>query len=60
MHSCISDFSIDSVGNFEEDVERLMNNKGIVRNQAKIVATINNAKQFQIIIRKWVIPELPR
>jgi len=47
------DFSVDSVSNFkEDDVERLMNNKGIVRNRAKIVATINNAKEFQTIIRK--------
>ncbi|UCE95991.1 MAG: DNA-3-methyladenine glycosylase I [Candidatus Bathyarchaeota archaeon] len=49
-----NDFSIDSVANFEEaDVERLMNNKGIVRNRAKIVATISNAKEFQAIIREY-------
>ena len=54
FREAFSDFSIDSVGDFEEDgVERLMNNKGIVRNRAKIVATINNAKEFQIIIRKY-------
>lgn len=49
-----SSFSINSVASFrEDDVERLMNNKGIVRNRAKITATIDNAKQFQIIIRKY-------
>ena len=30
----------------ESDVEQLMQNKGIIRNRAKITATINNAKQF--------------
>ncbi len=48
-----SDFSIDPVGNFkEDDVERLMNNKGIVRHRSKIIATINNAKLFQTIIQE--------
>ena len=42
------DFSIDSVAKFEEsDVERLVSDAGIVRNRAKIVAAIGNAKQFQ-------------
>ncbi|UCH32261.1 MAG: DNA-3-methyladenine glycosylase I [Candidatus Bathyarchaeota archaeon] len=49
-----NDFSIDSVANFKADrVEQLMNNKGIVRNRAKIAATISNAKQFQVIIQKY-------
>ena len=30
----------------EEDVERLMNNEGIIRNRLKIVSTISNAKLF--------------
>jgi 3-methyladenine DNA glycosylase Tag len=43
-------FSIDEVAKLgERDVERLMGDKGIVRNRAKIVATINNARQFQNI-----------
>ncbi|MDH5788924.1 MAG: DNA-3-methyladenine glycosylase I [Candidatus Bathyarchaeota archaeon] len=42
------DFSIDAVAKFNEnDVKRLMGDAGIVRNRAKIIATINNAKQFQ-------------
>jgi len=41
-------FSIDHVARFtEKDVKRLMSNAGIVRNQAKIVAAIENAKRFQ-------------
>ncbi len=41
-------FSIDKVAKFgEKDIQRLVSNTGIVRNRAKIVAVINNAKQFQ-------------
>jgi len=43
-------FSIVDVAKFdEEDMKRLMSDTGIVRNQAKIVAAINNAKQLQNI-----------
>jgi len=41
-------FSINDVAKFDEkDIERLIGDAGIVRNRAKITATINNAKQFQ-------------
>ncbi|ESP90438.1 DNA-3-methyladenine glycosylase I [Pseudoalteromonas luteoviolacea] len=41
------DFNVQLVANMNEgDVERLMQNPGIVRNKAKIVATINNAQRF--------------
>lgn len=41
-------FSIDKVAKFgEKDIQRLVSNTGIVRNRAKILAVINNAKQFQ-------------
>jgi len=44
------DFSIDKVAKFsEKDVLRLMSDAGIVRNRAKIAATVNNAKEFQRI-----------
>ncbi len=33
----------------EEDVERLMGDKGIIRNRRKIQATIHNAKEFERI-----------
>lgn len=47
-------FSIDRVAGFgERDVERLMKDKGIVRNRAKIIATINNAKEFQNIREEY-------
>jgi len=47
-------FSIDRVAGFSErDVERLMKDEGIVRNRAKIVATINNAKEFRNIREEY-------
>lgn len=53
FQKAFKDFSIETVGNLKEDyVEELMNDKGIVRNRAKIVATIKNAKNFLEIIRE--------
>ena len=47
-------FSIDDVALFDNpDVERLMQDSGIVRNMAKIIATIKNAKEFQKIIHEY-------
>jgi len=47
-------FSIPDVARFDEkDVERLVRDAGIVRNRAKIIATINNAKQFQEIRKEY-------
>ena len=41
-------FSINEVAKFDEnDVKRLMDDAGIVRNRAKIAATVNNARQLQ-------------
>ena len=41
-----NDFDITSVARFDDsDVQRLMENQGIVRNRAKIAATINNARR---------------
>jgi DNA-3-methyladenine glycosylase I len=44
------DFSVEEVAKFnEEEVEFLVNDPGIVRNKAKIIATIKNAKEMQSI-----------
>jgi len=52
FQKAFSHFSIDAVANYDDtDVERLMADAGIVRNRAKIVATITNAKHFQRIVR---------
>ena len=46
--------STDSVSKLsDDDVEKLMNNKGIIRNRAKIIATILNAQKFQTIIKEY-------
>jgi 3-methyladenine DNA glycosylase Tag len=45
-------FHIEQVAQFNnDDVEQLMNNPSIVRNRAKILATTNNARQFQNIAK---------
>ena len=47
-------FSIDIVAGFgEKDVQQLMNDASIVRNRAKIIAAVNNAKQFQKIKKEY-------
>ena len=47
-------FSIDKVEEFSEnDVQRLMSDASIVRKRAKIIATINNAKQFRNIKKEY-------
>jgi DNA-3-methyladenine glycosylase I len=49
-----NNFSIAEVAKFDEkDVKRLMSDAGIVRNQAKIMAAIHNAKQFQTIKKEY-------
>ena len=47
------DFSIDDVAKYDEkDINQLRSDASIVRNRAKITATINNAKQFKNIRRE--------
>src|SRR6201997_2585735 len=42
-----ADFDVEKVATFgADDVERLMNDTGIIRNRLKILAAINNAKLF--------------
>jgi len=43
-----ADFSVNKVAQFgNEAIERLMKDEGIIRNRAKIMAAIENAKQFK-------------
>lgn len=54
FREAFKNFSINEVARFSDsDVERLRNNPGIVRNRAKIVATIHNARKFQKIIKEF-------
>jgi 3-methyladenine DNA glycosylase Tag len=49
FRKAFNNFSIAEVAKFEKDVKRLTGDANIVRNRAKIIATINNAKQLQNI-----------
>lgn len=47
-------FAVGKVAEFgEKDMQRLMSDASIVRNRAKIIATVNNAKQFQNIKNEY-------
>ncbi len=49
-----SNFQILKVANYDEkDIDRLLNNKGIIRNRLKINAAIFNAQQIQNIQKKY-------
>lgn len=50
FQKAFANFSIDRVAQFDNNVvEDLLKDKGIVRNKAKMQATIENAKQFRKI-----------
>src|ERR1035437_9407402 len=49
-----ADFDVDKVALFtDEDVERLLNDAGIIRNRLKVLAAINNAKLFIEVQREF-------
>ncbi len=51
FRTAFAGFDIDAVAAFDErDVERLMNDPGIIRNRAKIEATISNARVTQQLV----------
>ena len=59
FRAAFAGFDIDAVADFDErDVERLMNDPGIIRNRAKIEATISNARVTQKLIAET--PGRPR
>jgi len=52
FRTAFAGFDIDAVAAFDErDVERLMNDPGIIRNRAKVEATISNARITQQLVR---------
>ncbi len=54
FRKAFADFDIDVVANFtDEDVERLLEDTGIVRNGRKIEATIKNARTCQQFIAEY-------
>ncbi len=49
-----ADFSVDKVASFDDaDLERLMNDAGIVRNRGKLQAIILNAREFKEIQKQY-------
>lgn len=51
FRKAFADFSIDRVATFSKrDVERLLSDKGIIRNRLKIESTIENAKRLRKIV----------
>src|SRR5258708_15373099 len=52
--NAFADFDVHKVAAFtEKDVERLMQDTGIIRNRLKILASINNAKLFVEIQKEF-------
>ena len=50
----LDDFDIDKIIKYDEaKINSLMNNKGIIRNKRKIIATIDNAKIFKDIVTEY-------
>lgn len=51
---CYDNFNIDKVVLYDEDkINELLNNKNIIRNKSKILASINNSKIFKDIILEY-------
>jgi DNA-3-methyladenine glycosylase I len=54
IKKAFAQFSIEKVAQFNDaEIERLMSDKGIVRNKAKIAAIIQNANRFQEIKKQY-------
>lgn len=54
MREAFSNFSVEIISKYDsKDVERLLNNPGIIRNRLKVQAVINNAQRFLEIQREY-------
>jgi 3-methyladenine DNA glycosylase Tag len=54
FQKAFSNFSIEKVAKFNDGkLERLMNDKGIVRNESKIKSTIFNAQQSLAVVKEF-------
>lgn len=50
----LCNFDVDRIAAFTDtDVQRLLNDRGIIRNRYKLHAIVENAKQFQQIRRRY-------
>ena len=54
FRAAFDNFNIDKIINYDsEKINKLLNNKGIIRNKLKIKAAINNAKIFKEIQKEY-------
>lgn len=54
FRQALDNFNYQKIAQYnEEKIEKLMQNEGIVRHRAKIIATINNAQKFMDIQREY-------
>ena len=54
LRKAFDNFDPDKIARYvDEDVKRLMNDPGVIRNRAKILATINNAERFREIKKEF-------
>jgi len=53
FRAAFSNFDVDRVARFtQRDIDRLLNDKGIVRHRGKIEAVINNAQRMQELVKQ--------
>lgn len=54
LRKAFDNFNPEKIGRYvDEDVERLMNDPGVIRNRAKILAAINNAGRFREVGKEF-------
>ena len=54
LRKAFDNFNPDKIARYvDEDVKRLMNDPGVIRNRAKILATINNAERFREVKKEF-------
>ena len=54
FRSCFDGFDYDKIAEYtEKDIERIMNNEGVIRSHRKIEAIIHNARIFQTIRKEY-------
>ncbi len=54
LRKAFDNFDPDKIARYmDEDMKRLMNDPGVIRNRAKILATINNAERFKEVKKEF-------
>lgn len=54
FRSCFDNFDYEIISNYDEKkIDELLNNAGIIRNRRKIIAAINNAKIYKLLIQEF-------